>query len=77
MMPYLWYVNINGMRREGPKIIPVGQGVLEEKMIRQLIKKGYKGPFGILGHVETADVSHILQNNLYGFYNLKLYQNPQ
>jgi len=66
MLPYLWGVNLNGMRKEGPKILTIGEGDHEKEMIDQLIKKGYSGDFGILGHVEEADVETILRANLNG-----------
>jgi hypothetical protein len=69
MLPYLWSVNLNGMRKEGPKILPIGQGDHEQEMINLLIKKGYTGDFGILGHVEEADVEMILKANLEGLKN--------
>lgn len=72
MMPYLWYVNLNGMRKEGPKILPIGQGNLEQGMIQLLLDKGYKGTFGVLGHVEEADVELILKENIKGFRSLIL-----
>ena len=66
MMPYLWNVNLNGLRKGGPKILTIGQGDHEKQMIERLIKAGYKGDFGILGHVEEADVELILKANLEG-----------
>ncbi len=66
MLPYLWSVNLNGLRKEGPKILPIGEGDYEKEMIQLLIKKGYTGDFGILGHVENADVEMILKANLEG-----------
>ncbi len=72
MLPYLWAVNLNGMRKAGPKILPIGQGDLEQDMIRLLLDKGFKGPFGILGHVEDADVELVLRQNLEGLRRLKL-----
>jgi sugar phosphate isomerase/epimerase len=69
MMPYLWNVNLNGLRKEGPKILTIGQGDHEKDMIDLLLKKGYKGGFGILGHVKDADVEIILKANLIGLKN--------
>lgn len=66
MMPYLWAVNLNGLRKEGPKILTIGEGDYEKDMIDVLLKNGYKGDFGILGHVEDADVETILKANLNG-----------
>ncbi|MDA0195799.1 MAG: hypothetical protein O2951_12270 [Bacteroidetes bacterium] len=72
MLPYLWSVNINGMKKDGPKIITVGQGEEEQQMIQLLLDKGFSGPFGILGHIEEADVEVILKGNLDGFAGLEL-----
>ncbi|MEP7323122.1 MAG: AP endonuclease [Saprospiraceae bacterium] len=66
MLPYLKVVNLNGMRKEGPQILPLNSGDQEQSMIRYLIDKGYRGPWGILGHVDTADVKTILSQNLTG-----------
>ena len=70
MVPYLWAVNLNGMRKEGPKILPIGQGDMEKQMIDILLEKGFTGPFGILGHIEDADVEVVLKNNLKGLSKL-------
>ena len=70
MLPHLWTVNLNGMRAEGPKILPIGEGDREKEMLDILQNKGYTGPFGILGHVEDADVAKILDANLKGFAGL-------
>lgn len=70
MMPYLWAVNLNGMKKEGPKIITIGKGNEEKKMIQLVLDSGFKGPFGILGHTEGEDVKEVLQRNLEGLKNL-------
>lgn len=72
MEPYLWAVNLNGMRAEGPKILPIGKGDKEQEMIQQLKDAGFDGPWGILGHVETADVKLILEENLAGLRSLEI-----
>jgi hypothetical protein len=70
MKPYLWAVNLNGMKEEGPKILPIGKGDLEQTMIELMKERGYDGPFGILGHVEEADVRVILERNLEGLKSI-------
>jgi hypothetical protein len=70
MVPYLWAVNLNGMREEGPKILPIGSGDQEKTMLNVLKDKGFSGPFGILGHVEDADVRMVLEGNLNGLKNI-------
>jgi hypothetical protein len=70
IMPYLWVVNLNGMRVDGPKILPVGSGDREKEMIDMFLAAGFTGPFGILGHIEDADVKVILKQNIEGFRKL-------
>ncbi|MEQ8683976.1 MAG: hypothetical protein RIE86_01725 [Imperialibacter sp.] len=65
-LPYLWAVNLNGMRREGPKILPIGSGDRETEMMSYLKKVGFKGQIGVLGHIEDEDVAIVLQRNLSG-----------
>lgn len=70
LMPYLWCVNLNGMKADGPKIITIGQGDLEHNMIQTLLDLNYQGPFGLLGHVKGGDPETILQQNLDGLRHL-------
>ncbi|WP_422081394.1 sugar phosphate isomerase/epimerase family protein [Ulvibacterium sp.] len=66
ILPYLWYVNLSGLRKEGPKILTIGEGDYEKEMIQLLLEKGYTGDFGILGHVAEKDVELVLKANLNG-----------
>jgi hypothetical protein len=66
MRPYLWVVNLDGMRPDGPQILPFGSGTHERAMLRRLLDAGFTGPFGVLGHVDDADVKVILEGNLRG-----------
>lgn len=66
MRPYLWAVNLNGMKKEGPKILTIGKGDYEKKMIQMLFDSGFTGPYGIIGHIETEDVKEVLQRNIDG-----------
>lgn len=70
MVPHLWAVNLNGMNPEGPKILTIGQGSEEVKMIETLESHGFHGPYGILGHLD-ADVEKVLQANLDGLKSLE------
>lgn len=70
MMPYLWAVNLNGLRREGPKILTIGKGDYELEFIEILMEAGYTDDYGILGHVEEADVEVILKENLEGLKSI-------
>ena len=68
--PYLSYVNLNGVKKEGPKIVDIGKGDHEYEMINKLIKEGYDGPWGILGHIKTEDVKVVLERNIEGLKSL-------
>lgn len=70
MLPYLSTVNINGMRQDGPMILPVGEGDLELKMLKELKNSGFNGTIGILGHVEDEDAKVVLQKNIEGLKEL-------
>jgi len=73
--PYLSSVNLNGMRKDGPKILPIGEGDHEHEMIKLLIEEGFNGPWGILGHVKNEDVKGVLGRNLLRLKSLKLFEN--
>ncbi|AJR03734.1 sugar phosphate isomerase/epimerase family protein [Siansivirga zeaxanthinifaciens] len=75
LLPYLWCVNLNGIKANGPKIISIGKGDLEKEMIEQLLDLNYKGPFGILGHVKGGDPELILQENFVGLQSLFPHKN--
>jgi len=64
--PYLSFVNLNGLKKEGPQILTIGEGNYEFEMIKHLLDEGYKGPWGILGHIETEDVQKVLKRNIDG-----------
>jgi sugar phosphate isomerase/epimerase len=66
MKPYLSFVNLSGVKKEGPQILSIGEGDYEFKMIQQLLNHGYVGPWGILGHIETEDVQMVLKKNVDG-----------
>ena len=66
MLPYLYTVNLNGMRRDGPKILDIGSGDEELRMIRYLRDSGFSGTIGILGHTEGEDIEEVLTRNLRG-----------
>jgi hypothetical protein len=69
MLPYLYAVNINGMRQD-TKILPLGAGDDELEMLRILKDSSYRGLVGILGHIKEQDAQISLQNNLTGLQNL-------
>lgn len=71
MSPWLWTVNINGMKREGPQILTIGSGDQERDMLKTLRNSGFQGSIGILGHIESEDVEQVLQRNLNGLRKIE------
>ena len=72
MLPFLLCVNLNGMNGDAmPKILPIGRGQYENKMVGTVIGQGYHGPIGILGHIATQDVAISLRNNLEGIAKIR------
>jgi hypothetical protein len=69
MQPYLLCLNLNGMTPRGDevgkKILPLGSGDADLKLLTILRDSGYAGPIGIIGHTQD-DVEQRLQDNLDG-----------
>ena len=68
--PYLLCLNLNGMAAKSQKILPIGKGQNEASMMKTILKVGYEGPIGILGHVTSRDVEIVLKENLKGLREL-------
>ncbi|MBX3437806.1 MAG: hypothetical protein KF861_09965 [Planctomycetaceae bacterium] len=72
LQPYLLCLNLNGMAdpevvsRGRDKILPIGTGRHERKMMRIVLQSGYKGPIGILDHRPEIDAEQSLRENLQG-----------
>jgi len=66
---YMLCLNINGMDpkgdRVGRKILQLGQGSEDQKILEIIKKSGYKGPIGVLGHT-SHDARETLLDNLEG-----------
>lgn len=69
MQPFLHCLNLNGMtadgEEQGKKILPLGAGEMDLQLVKQILKSGYEGPIGILGHTQD-DVELRLRDNLTG-----------
>lgn len=71
MKPYLLCLNLNGMNDGAkPKIVRMGKGQHEKAMMETILKSGYKGPIGILGHTSGEDIEVVLRENLEGMNRL-------
>lgn len=72
MLPYLWSVNLSGVKKGDPSIFEIGKGNHEKAMLKTLFDNGYTKPFGILGHKEKEDVAIVLKGNLDGLASLQI-----
>ena len=66
MKPHLLCLNLNGMDiagdTEGRKILPLGVGTEDVKVLRQIRASGYSGPIGILNHTYEDAEGRLLDN---------------
>lgn len=69
MKPHLLALNLNGSikggDKAGKKIVPLGAGELDVKLLTVIRDSGYTGPIGILGHTND-DAAERLADNLDG-----------
>ncbi len=69
MKPHLYCLNLNGMKADGDKnghkILCIGEGDDDAKLLKTIRDSGYAGPVGILGHTDH-DVEDRLADNLNG-----------
>lgn len=69
MKPYLLVLNLNGMTaggdKVGKKILPLGEGDLDPKLLTIVRDSGWNGPLGILNHTDE-DAEARLKLNLDG-----------
>ena len=66
ILPHLLALNIDGMKKEGPRIIPVGEGTSELEMLKLVRASGFKGPVGILNEAADRDAEVGLAGNIAG-----------
>ena len=66
MKPWLLCLNLNGMDIDGDtkgrKILPLGVGTQDVKVLRQIRASGYSGPIGILNHTNEDAEGRLLDN---------------
>jgi sugar phosphate isomerase/epimerase len=65
--PYLLAINLTGLQGGYPaKVVPVGHGNIEFKMMKLIEESGYNGPIGIINEDFAEDAKEGLQLNLQG-----------
>jgi hypothetical protein len=66
MKPHLLALNLNGMTaagdRKGRKILPLGQGELDVRLLKAIRESGWQGPVGILNHTDEDAEGRLLDN---------------
>ena len=78
MQPYLLCLNLNGMsdakfvneKTLENKILTIGSGANEKRMIEIVLKAGYEGPIGVIDHRNELDSEIALQDNIKGLEKL-------
>lgn len=70
LQPALKCITLNGMvpqgDQQGKKILPIGAGTEDLKLLKLISDSGYRGPIAILGHMHEFDVEDRLKDNLDG-----------
>jgi sugar phosphate isomerase/epimerase len=71
MKPHLLCLNLNGMNEGAkPKILPLGKGQHDARLLQIIEDSGYTGPIGILDHDASVDSELRLRENLQGLRRL-------
>ena len=71
MQPHLLCLNLNGMNDDAkPKILPLGEGLHELKLLNTIRQSGYQGAIAILDHRSAIDTEVALRENLDGLKKL-------
>jgi hypothetical protein len=71
LLPHLIALNIAGLKKGPPgKVVPVGQGDSEEKMIRIIAESDYKGTIGVINEETDPDAEVGLKINVDGLKNI-------
>jgi sugar phosphate isomerase/epimerase len=70
ILPHLLAVNIDGMKKEGPKVLGVGEGTSELEMLKLVRSSGFKGPIGIINENLEKDAEAGLARNMAGLQKM-------
>ena len=78
MQPYLLCLNLNGMSDANlvnektleNKILTIGSGTNEKRMIEVVLGSGYAGPVGVIDHRNELDSKMAIQDNIEGLQKL-------
>lgn len=72
ILPHLYAINLTGLQGMNPaKVVPVGKGDVEYKMMKIIENSSYAGPIGIINEDFAEDAKEGLLMNLEGLRNYK------
>ena len=67
ILPYLYAINLTGLRGGIPaKVVPVGEGNIEYRMMKIIEESDYSGPIGIINEDFAPDAEDGLKMNMEG-----------
>jgi sugar phosphate isomerase/epimerase len=67
MKPFLYAINLAGLKAgDTEKFYGIGEGDVEENMIRIILESDYQGPIGIINHDENRDAKVGLEREMVG-----------
>lgn len=67
ILPYLYAINLTGLKGGYPaEVVPIGDGNIEEKMMRIIQTSSYHGPIGIINEDFSEDAADGLKLNMKG-----------
>lgn len=67
ILPYLYAINLTGLQGGVPaKVVPVGKGNIEYKMMKIIEQSSYSGPIGIINEDFAPDAEDGLKMNMEG-----------
>jgi hypothetical protein len=67
MLPYLYAINLTGLQGGIPaKVVPIGEGNIEYRMMKIIERSSYSGPIGIINEDFAPDAEDGLKMNMEG-----------
>ncbi|SMD16200.1 Sugar phosphate isomerase/epimerase [Pedobacter nyackensis] len=67
ILPHLYAINLTGLKGGIPAtVVPVGEGNMEEGLMRTIMNSSYKGPIGIINESFAPDAEDGLMMNMKG-----------
>lgn len=71
ILPHLMAINLNGMKKDAPMLLKLGEGYRELEKLRIIRDSGYHGPIGILNHSTERDAEVGLREKMGGLQKLR------